>query len=482
MDHYQGVGSRNRLLTQAQIQQVHAYALRLMQETGCRVESQEALDLLGTAGCDVRDPSRVKIPSRLVQEAVEAAPEKIEVFDRNGKPAMIFTEDACYYGTGSDCPATIDLYSGERRPSSKKDVGNLARFCDALPNMDFVMSMGIAHDAPAGGSYVHQYEAMLKNTTKPIIVTANDLQYMRTIMDMAAAVRGGLEEVRKAPPLILYSEPLSPYIHTEMGVGKCLLCSENEIPFIYISAVMMGASGPATLEGALVQTVAEALAGLVVFQQKRPGAKFIFGGDSSIIDMRTGIFCYGAPELNILNAALADMSHFYKLPFFCLAGATDAKVLDAQAGFEYAMSLYNAALNGCNIIHDVGYLESGLTSSFESILFGDETISSIKRLLRPIELNKETVPLELMDRVGPGGNFLADEHTANLFRKAFWIPRFFDRSVFEKWQGRGGKDMRESLNEKAKELFERHTPEELPDDLNASIKKIVANHCPDREG
>jgi trimethylamine--corrinoid protein Co-methyltransferase len=354
MDNYQRLGSKNRTLSNAQIEKVNEYALRVMEEIGCRVECKEAIDLLGHAGCDVDDPSRVKIPSHLVMEAVEAAPEKIGVFNRDGDLAMVFKEDTCFYGTGSDCPTTIDLFSGERRQSNKKDIENLARFCDALPNMDFFMSMGIANDAPVGGNFVHQYAAMLQNTKKPLIVTAHGPNDMTSIIKIATAVYGNEDKVKKRPPIVLYSEPLSPYIHTDMGVKKCLQCCDYEIPFIYISAAMMGASAPPTLEGALVQTIAEALAGLVIFQQKRPGSKFIFGGDSSIMDMRTGIFTYGAPELNILNAALADMSHYYKLPFFCLAGATDAKVLDAQAGFEYAMSIYIATLNGCNIIHDLG--------------------------------------------------------------------------------------------------------------------------------
>jgi trimethylamine--corrinoid protein Co-methyltransferase len=450
-----------------------------MEEIGCTVDNIEALDLLGHAGCDIADPRRVKIPRQVVKEALEAAPKEIQVFDRDGALSMTFTEDSCYYGTGSDCPTTIDLISGERRESTKKDIENLTQFCDALPNMDFVMSMGIASDAPKGGNFVHQYEAMLLNTKKPIIVTAHGINDMSTIIEMAAAIRGGKSEVKKMPSLILYSEPLSPLIHTDMGVGKCLICCEYEIPFIYIGAAMMGVSAPATLEGALVQTIAEALAGLVIFQRKQPGAKFIFGGDSSVMDMKTSVFCYGSPELNIMNAAIADMAHFYRLPFFCLAGASDSKVLDAQAGMEYALSLYIAALNGCNIIHDCGYLESGLTSSFESILFSDEMIGNIKRLLRPIRIDEETVPFQVMDKVGPGGNFLIEEHTVNTFKDTFWFPRFLDRNVFEIWQKEGCKDVRAALNEKAKEIFNNHKPEKLSESIVTSIREIVANHHPD---
>jgi len=478
MDTYQRKGSKNRTLTQEQISQVNEYALRLLEETGCKVSCEEALEILGSAGCDVSDPERVKIPRKLVMEAVEAAPSKIEVFDRNGELAMVFKEDACYYGTGSDCNTTIDLESGARRLCMKEDVARLTRFCDALPNIDFVMSFGIANDAPKGGNFVHQYEAMLLNTTKPVIVTGHGRNDMKTMIEMAATAVGGIDKLKKRPPLILYSEPISPLVHTEMGVGKGLVCCDYGIPFIYIGSPMMGGTSPATLESTLVQAVAESLSGLVIFQQKQPGAKFIFGGDATIMDMRTTIFSYGSPELNVLNAGFADMAHFYGLPFFCIAGATDSKVLDAQAGFEYAMSLYTATLNGCNIIHDCGYLESGLTSSFESVLFADEMIGIIKYMLQPLNFTDEMVPLKVMDRVGPGGNFLVETHTAKHFKKTFCFPRFLDRNNFETWEHKGSKDLRATLNEHAKNILLNHQPEKLSKEVESAIGAIVAKHQP----
>ena len=479
MDNYQQKGSKNRILSKEQINQVNEYALKLMEDIGCNVSCEEALEILGRAGCDVSNPEKVKIPRKLVLEAIESAPGEIAVYDRNGEPAMVLKDNACYYGTGSDCNTTMDLESGKRRLCVKQDVGNLARFCDALPNIDFIMSFGIANDAPLGGNFVHQYEAMLTNTTKPVIVTGHGRNDMTAMVEMAAAAVGGMDALKIKPPLILYTEPISPLVHTEMGVGKGLICCEYGIPFIYIASPMMGGTSPATIEGTLVQTIAESLAGLVVFQQKQPGAKFIFGGDATIMDMRTTIFSYGAPELNTLNAGLADMAHFYGLPFFCIAAATDSKVLDAQAGFEYAMSLYNATLNGCNIIHDCGYLESGLTSSFESILFSDEIIGIIKHMLKPLSFNDETVPLEVMKKVGPGGNFLTEDHTRANFKKSMYFPRFFDRNNFENWEANGSEDILAALNENAKRIFADNQPEKISKKIKSKIEDIVARHKPD---
>jgi trimethylamine--corrinoid protein Co-methyltransferase len=479
MNHSQASGTGNRILSQDQIEKINRYTFELLEEVGVWVQSEEALDILRNAGCDVRDVKRVKIPRRLVLEAIEAAPKEIRVFDRKGHLAMTLKTDACYYGTGSDCPHTIDFESGQRRTCVKRDIEELSRFCENLPNINFVMSFGIANDAPTGTNFIHQYEAMLLNTIKPVIVTGHGKRDMKTMIDMAAAVTGGYPALHKLPPLILYSEPMSPLIHTEMGVSKALLCSEHGVPFIYIGSPMMGGSGPATLAGILVQANAESLSGLVIFQKKHPGAKFIYGGDATCMDMKNSIFAYGAPELNILNAGLADLAHSYGLPFFCIAGSTDSKTLDAQAGLEYALSIYLSTLNGCNIIHDCGYLEQGLTSSFESVLFADEVIDLVKYMLRPLEVNDRTVPMEVFRRVGPGGHFLMDPHTMEHFRRQFWFPRLMDRTRSGTTRSEEDRGMWERIHQKAREIRSSMKVPGLPSDLQNKIHRIVQAHIPD---
>lgn len=478
MDISQRQGRMNRILSLDQINNVHEYTLQLLEVVGCTVQCEEALDILDHAGCDIRLPTRVKIPRKLVIESIESAPKQFQVYNRDGNPAMTIETDHCYYGTGSDCPNTIDLYTGKRRQSTKDDIGKLAQFCDVLPNIDFVMTFGIAQDVSSGGDFVHGYEAILLNTKKPAIVTGHGRNDMLTMIEMAAASRGGFDEIKLKPSLILYTEPMSPLVHTEMGVSKGLVCCDYGIPFIYIGSPMMGASGPATIEGTLVQAVAECLSGLVIFQNKQPGAKFIFGGDSTIMDMSSMIFSYGAPELNTLNRGLSDMAHFYGLPFFCIGGSTDSKILDAQAGLEYAFSLYNATLNGCNIIHDCGYLESGLTSSFESVLFADEIIGMLKHFLKPLIFNSDTVPLNVMSNVGPGGSFLKEKHTRMNYKKV-WYPRFLDRRNYGRWSQDGGKDLRDVLNFKAKQISEKWQPQPLPEKNLQLVHNAIDKHKPD---
>jgi trimethylamine--corrinoid protein Co-methyltransferase len=360
-------------------------------------------------------------------------------------------------------------------------MADLAFFCDALPNIDFVMSFAIANDSPRGGNFVHQYEAMLLNTRKPIVVTGHGRRDMQSMVDMASTIMGGYEALRARPPLVLYSEPMSPLIHTEMGVSKCLVCAKFGVPFIYIGSPMLGSNGPATLPGILVQANAESLSGLVIFQKKYPGAKFIFGGDVTCMDMKDSIYAYGAPELNILNAALADMAHFYHLPFFCIAGASDSKTLDAQAGVEASLSIYLATLNGCNLIHDCGYLESGLTSSFESVLFADEIIDMVKYMARPFEVNDETVALDVIDRVGPGGSFLIDSHTSKNFRKTLWFPKLMDRSRFQVGKADNQENLLFRLRQKVIDILSSHSVPGISESTVSEIRKIVQKHIPDVE-
>ena len=202
---------------------------------------------------------------------------------------------------------------------------------------------------------------------------------------------------------------------------------------------------------------------------KCPGAPFIYGADASILDMRTTIFAYGAPELQIMDIAFADLARRYRLPFFCVAGATDAKVLDAQAGAEMAMSLLVSALNGCNLIHDVGYLESGLCSSEESVVLGDELIGMVKRYLAAFEIREDTLALDVIDRVGPMRDFLNDDHTIENYRRDVWYPTVLDRRRFEAWFADGGEQINKPLQRKAQAILaDRQSPA-----LSASQTKIM---------
>ena len=463
-----------RMLTAPQIRKVHQVTLDILERTGVQVRDAEALTLLKQAGASA-DGERVRMKAPLVERALETAPHSIAIYTRGGEPAMRLEGWNAYFGTGSDCPSAIDPETHAHRPSTKADVGRIAQLCDRLPNIDFSMSMGIAWDISRVTSFVHQFDAMARHTTKPIVYTAQDAEDMREILALGEiVVDGGSRELEERPRYIHYNEPISPLHHSPNGLAKLLFCAEHRIPMIYIGSPMMGASAPATMAGCIALANAEALSGLVIHQLKNPGAPFVFGADATIMDMRTAIFAYGAPELQIMNIAFADLAHYYRLPFFCIAGATDAKVLDAQAGAEMAVSLLVSALNGCNLIHDVGYLESGLCCSLESVVLADELIGMVKRFRRGFDITPQTLALDIIDEVGPQKDYLSHTHTAEQFRRDAWYPEVFDRRRYESWFEAGGEPIEAPLRRRAHKLLAEAEPPAFTPGQIAALDRVLA--------
>jgi trimethylamine--corrinoid protein Co-methyltransferase len=461
------------VLSQDQKEDLHLASLEILWRTGCRVLCDEALALLKRAGADVSDGNLVRMPAHLVEWAVRCAPPRVIMARRDGVRSMFLEDGKTHYGTGSDCPFIVDSDTGERRKFLIEDVAKASQLCDALPNIDFMMSMGLASDVPPETSDRYQFEAMLLNTLKPIIFTAHDLDGIRDIVDMAAMAAGDLDELRRNPFIMLYAEPITPLKHAKEAVEKLLFMAENGLPVIYAPGMLSGATAPVTIAGCLALANAESLFGLVMVQLKREGSPFVYGGGALPIDMRTSVAAYGAPELQLAGAALADMAHFYRLPRFSSAGASDSKVLDQQAMIEGTLSTIMQALCGANLVHDVGYLESGLTGSFDMAVAINEVIGMVKRIMSGLEINDDTLALDVIDRVGPGGQFIDDEHTLRHFRGA-WFPRLLDRRNYESWADDGKKTMGERLNKRVKEIFAEHVPDPVPAGTAERIRGVIS--------
>jgi trimethylamine--corrinoid protein Co-methyltransferase len=240
------------------------------------------------------------------------------------------------------------------------------------------------------------------------------------------------------------------------------------------TGMMCGATGPVTLAGSIALGNAETLAALTVLQLAAPGSPFVYGGNVSVMDMRTSLFTYAAPEFHLAFAAFADLGHWYRLPIWGLAGASDAKTLDAQAAAEAAYEILLARLSGSNLVHDVGYLNTGLTTSMEMIVLCDELIAMTKRISRGIEVSDRTLALDVIDQVGPRGNFLETEHTFENFRANIWQPALLERDSYAAWQAAGSKDLFAKLNARVKEILAAHQPEPLPKPAAKKIAAILA--------
>jgi trimethylamine--corrinoid protein Co-methyltransferase len=291
---------------------------------------------------------------------------------------------------------------------------------------------------------------------------------------VAMAVAGGGEAFQNRPNYIFYAEPLSPLTSSSEAAEKLVYCARNRIPLIYTSIPMCGGTGPATFAGNLALNLAEALHGVVISQAISPGTPHIIGGVVSIMDMASSVLAYGAPELSLLSAAQAEMARYVGVPTWSTGGCTDSKVLDQQAALEGALSVLFAGLSGADLVHDVGYTESGITGSMHHLVMMDEAIQMVKHIMRGIEVNEETLAVDVIDRVGPGGHFLADDHTYNHYRREFWFPNLMDRQRWSDWESAGKSTLGDRVQARLEEILDSHRPTQLPGEVQGQIEAILA--------
>jgi trimethylamine--corrinoid protein Co-methyltransferase len=457
------------MLSDEQIQTIHHSSLDILARTGIAMRHEGARHLLLEAGAWESD-GRVKIPECLVLGALGTAPSRIPMHNRLGELTMPLEEGRVYFGPGSDCPFTIDLDTGERREGFAQDVLRISVLCDALDQMDFLMSMAIPSDVPTLDHYLHSFIAMVRGSVKPNVFTARDLTDMEDIYEIACAVVGSETRLRERPFLMLYAEPISPLLFNEDSVAKLLFCAEKGIPVTYPPSPNTGGGGPITMAGAIALGNAECLAGLVLTQLVRPGTPFLYGMNVAALDMKSAIVSYGAPEWATAMPAWTDIGRHYGLPVWGAAGATDSKVVDAQAGAEATVSIMSAFLSRCNLVHDVGYIEYGTTSSMEMLVIADEIIRNVRFFMGGVEVSERTLARQAIHRAQPGGGFLADDHTLDNWRWAQWCPSLIDRTRYDRWRESGAMDMAARANERARKLLAEH---EVPQ-LSQTAEKVIA--------
>jgi trimethylamine--corrinoid protein Co-methyltransferase len=461
-----------RMLSDEQIRAIHNASLDILARTGIVMKSQAARELLLEAGA-WEAGERIKIPEIVVMDAIASAPSRIAMYNRLGRLTMPLEEGKVFFGPGSDCPFTIDVDGGERRQPVLRDLERIALLCDGLEQMDFVMSMGTPTDVPTLDHYLHSFVAMIRGSAKPNVYTARDRRDMEHIYRIACAVAGGETALRERPFLMLYAEPISPLLFNDESVDKLLFCAEKGLPVTYPPSPNTGGGGPITLAGALALGNAESLVGLVLTQLVQPGAPFLYGMNTGALDMKSAIVGYGAPEWPLGMAAYADMGRYYGLPVWGVSGATDSKVVDAQAGIEATVTIMTAFLSRCNLNHDVGYIEYGSTSSMEMLVIADEVIRDVRYVMGGVEVSERTLALEAIHRAAPGGGFLADDHTLDNWKWAQWRPRIIDRMRYDGWVSKGSKDMAARANERAREILDEHRPPALSQEAESVIADIL---------
>ena len=462
-----------KILKDNQIEMIVDAAYHLMETIGVEVHNERAIGNLKDLGCTVED-TRVKIPRSVTRKAIASAPAYVKVYDRNGNEAMNLGGFNSYYGAGPTCPNYFDSYTGERRIAKKSDAAEAAIVSDALPNIDYVMSLVMIGDQTRGLADIHEVDAMIRNSVKPVATWAFNGHNTEAIIDMAAAVTGSREALAEKPFIIVYAEPTTPLMHGKDALDKVMILAENKIPCVYTPGMLFGATAPVTLAGAMSVGTAECLTGLVVHQAVCPGAPFIGGCAGNPMDMKHMKTPYGSPESILTHAASGELWRYLGIPSFGLAGAPDTKEVDAQAGFETAMQVLISGACGGNLIHDVGFMDYGLTGSAQQLVFANEVIGHARRLFRGIEVDEEHLAYDAIQNVGPGGNFLGEEHTFRFFRDEVWTPETSERRSYEEWEADGKKDFKVVIREKLVNILDNYKPEALSDEVLAKLDAIVA--------
>lgn len=460
------------VLTGNQLETIHLAALECLRKTGIRFYNPEALDLLKQAGGYISDGNLVKFTASMVEDAIASIPGRIVMCDRDGEPAMFLEGSRCYFGTGSDCLNLLDPETGEHRRCTQADLVDSYRLCDALPNISFVMSNGIPTDVETGQAYDAQMALMLEHTAKPIVFVTNDKASCQRAIDMAAAVAGGLDALVEQQHILLYSEPSSPLKQSDTAVDKLMLMARNRLPIVHSPAPLMGGTGPIKMAGGLVLSLAEIMSSLVVHQLVQAGAPFVFGAGLHHLDMRASQICYASPEFQLTKAAIAELGRWYGIPTWGYAGCSDAKVLDEQAALEAMLSVMTARLSGSNLIHDVGYVESGLTLCLEMIVLTDELIALTDNFMKGIDVSEATLMLDEIHSVGPGGHYLDTEQTLANFRD-YWYPGLLDRIRREQWLEAGATTLGQRLNQRVLEIVREHRAGSLEPGRKAEVQEIL---------
>ena len=445
------------ILSMDQTRVIHETTLDILENIGVKVHNEEALLLLDGAGAHINS-NVAKIPSFLVEKAVATAPKDIKLYDQKGNVSMLLDTKNTYFGSNTDCFKYIDPYSGKSIKLASTHSRALARIGDYLPNISFVYFVGLLSDYDARLGSRIAYKIALMNTTKTINFTTSDSDSCADIIELSSLIAGGKDKLRSKPFIFHYCEPIPPLMHDDESVKKVLYCAAAGVPVVYMPYCLMGATAPVTLAGALAQSNAEILSGLVIHQAKAEGAPFIIGAMPSTIDMKTTVGTYGSPELHLQIAASSELAHYYGLPFYGTAGCSDAKTLDYQTVSEATMSLFTALLSKANVVHDLGFMDHANMVSPELVVLSDEILNMLNVVSSGIKVNKNTLAFDVIKQVGPGGHYLAHEHTLQNFKK-IWYSEFMDRSM-----DKNAATLNEKINLRTKEIIENHIPEPISED------------------
>ncbi|MCJ7512807.1 MAG: trimethylamine methyltransferase family protein [Anaerolineales bacterium] len=465
---------RLRFLDGSQLGALDQAVRTVLADVGVQVDHPPAWEVYAGAGCTIdRDRHIVRIPSDILQRGLDAAPREFTLHAPIPEHDVRVTLDDVYTVAGSSALHVLDL-DGHRRPASQRDLADLTRLIDALPQAHIMHAMVVPHDLPQVGFDRRLFATILPNTTKHYYSQGAGGSSIADQVEMAAVLQGSTRAVRATPRFSLVVCFISPLVHGKEPVQEMMACAEHGIPLWLEPTNMMGATAPLSVAGSVVEHTASALAGLVLVQLLHPGHPCVLATASGSMNMHKGSYVGASPEAVLAHCATAQLAHAYGLPFQGGSGL-DACLPDAQAGYERMLQAAPMALAGVNFIHlAFGMIDQLLTASYEQAVIDNEILAAAFRLAEGFEVTPETIGLDQLRTVGPGGNFLTEPYTVRHLRSFQWQPQLSTRLVWDEWQEvHGGRDMRQRANRMARQLLDQHHPALVTPEQAAELERMA---------
>jgi len=451
-------GGRFKPLTEESIDRIHQTAMRVIEEVGFEVNSEAALEFFRMAGARVdRERRQVRLSEKKAMELIEMAPSEVRLCGQDEKHDILLGGHRVYTGTGGTALYVYHPDTGQKRSATLDDLKRIAKLVDQLDNIHLFMLPTYPSELPVEQVDVNRFFAGLDNTTKHVMGGVYTLDGVTQVIRMAEIVTGSAETLRQRPLISMVACSISPLKMDRQYGDLVVTIAQAGIPLVCPAEPLCGATSPVTLTGNLVIQTVDSLMGVMLTQIVNPGTPVIFGSVASSTDLKSFKYLAGSIEMGLLNAAGAQMAQFYRLPFYATGGMTDSKVLDAQSGYESALTSLLCALAGANLIHDAaGLMEFALTACYEKFVIDNDILGMVMRAVEGIRVDDDSLAFDLIKQVGPGGNFVTTKHTRCFMRSEHYQPSVSDRDSREEWEAKGGKTTWERAAERVKEIIANH--------------------------
>jgi trimethylamine--corrinoid protein Co-methyltransferase len=464
-------------LTARDVRQIDDTAHQILEEVGIRVCSRGFLDRFRTAGATVdRENERVCFSEDWLAEVLSRAPSSFTLHSRDGQNDLVLGDGKVYFTNGGRVFRLFDTEKSAYRVTTLRDVAQTAKLVNHLKHLDSYIIACQAHDLAPKYYHLNDFYHALNSTTKHVMGGCDSLKGVRQVWELATFIAGGEDKLRERPFVSVITNLISPLTVGSRALNILNFCVKHGIPVTCAPAPIAGATSPATLAGTLAQMHAEALAGAAIAQILSPGARVLYGAVPTVIDLRTMDLAMGSVETGMMNAAAVQLAKLYQLPVYASAGVSESKSPDIQAGCEKGLNILLVGMAGADYVHlAAGMLDSGNAISYEQYIIDDEVIGMVKRVLAGVSVNKEALGLDVIKKVGPGGNYVTEDHTIDHMMDEFFYPSASVRLNLDLWQEAGQPDMVRRAEIQVRHILQHQKGDLLARDLVHSAFPGIQN-------